>query len=315
MARPLRIEYEGALYHITSRGNARERIFWEDSDRVVFLKVLTDTVKRFGWLVHAYCLMDNHYHLIVETPQVNLSAGMRQLNGIFTQRINRRYKRCGHLLQGRFKAMLIEKDSYLLEAARYIVLNPVRAGICVKPGAWKWSSYRPTAGLAAPPDFLVTDWILQRFSRRRRDAQKKYAEFVAEGIMAENPFGARVGGLVIGSEDFIRNIRAMLQKRELAAEHPMRERAHARPPLEDLFSVYRKEEAANAENADDADDNEGKIVSVRRETSGPVSAKERRERDMMIRAAVNVHGYKLAEVGGFLGLHYTTVSRIASGKE
>lgn len=299
MTRPLRIEYEGAVYHVTSRENAREKIFWDAADRFKFLDVLSLVTSRFKWMVHVYCLMDNHYHLIVETPLPNLSAGMRQLNGIFTQRINRRYKRCGHLLQGRFKATLIEKDSYLLETARYIVLNPVRAGICAKPGDWKWSSYRSTAGLAAKPDFLETDWILDRFSRRRKDAMRKYAAFVADGILADNPFMAPGGGLVIGSEDFIRKIRALLCKRELTPEHPLRERRLARPSLEELF---------NGRNINQPD-------PLEKTSAHSKSLFSNRERDAVIRSAVNVHGYRLKEIGDFLGLHYSTVSRIALGSD
>ena len=133
MARPLRIEYPGAVYHVTSRGNARKKIFLDDIDRDEFLATLGWVVERFGWGCHAYCLMDNHFHLLIETPKPNLSLGMRQLNGVYTQRFNRRHKRVGHLFQGRFKAILVERDSYLLELARYIVLNPVRIPIGDRP--------------------------------------------------------------------------------------------------------------------------------------------------------------------------------------
>src|SRR4030042_5793823 len=129
MARPLRIEFPGAVYHVTSRGNARQTIFIDDEDRGGFLDLLSIVVERFNWICHAYCLMGNHYHLLIETPDGNLSKGMRELNGIYTQHFNRRHGRVGHVFQGRFKAILVEKDSYLLELCRYIVLNPVRAGI------------------------------------------------------------------------------------------------------------------------------------------------------------------------------------------
>jgi len=129
MARPLRIELAGALYHVTSRGDERRPIFFEDGDRSAFLAVLGEVIARFGWLCHAYCLMTNHYHLLVETPHANLSQGMRQLNGVYTQYVNRSHRRVGHLFQGRFKGILVEKESYLLELARYVVLNPVRAGM------------------------------------------------------------------------------------------------------------------------------------------------------------------------------------------
>ena len=152
MARPLRLQFAGAVYHLTSRGNARQKIFFDDGDRELFFQTLAHVVSRYSWVCHAYCLMANHYHLLVETPKANLSIGMRQLNGIFTQSFNRRHRRVGHLFQGRFKAILVKKDSYLLELCRYIVLNLVRVKGRTSPAAWKWSTYRPTAGLVAVPE-------------------------------------------------------------------------------------------------------------------------------------------------------------------
>jgi len=140
MARPLRIEYEAALYHITTRGNACEKIFLTNSDCLEFLNVLSQVVSRFGWICHAYCLMSNHYHLLVETPSPNLSKGMQLLNGVYTQRFNRAANRSGHVFQGRFKAILVEKESHLLELARYIVLNPVRAGAARSARDWTWGA-------------------------------------------------------------------------------------------------------------------------------------------------------------------------------
>jgi REP element-mobilizing transposase RayT len=163
MARPLRIEYPGAVYHVTSRGKERREVFFTDDDRGGFLTVLGEVCKRFDWLCHSYCLMSNHYHLLLETPQANLSKGMRQLNGVYTKQINRRHGWVGHLLQGRFQGILVEKDSYLLELARYIVLNPVRAGMVDRAEDWGWSSYRASVGLEASPGFLTTDWVLSSF--------------------------------------------------------------------------------------------------------------------------------------------------------
>lgn len=137
MARPLRAEYPGAIYHITSRGNARQPIFEDDEDRKAFQVLLESLVSRYNWLCHAYCLMDNHYHLLVETPDGNLSEGMRQLNGIYTQSFNGRHGRVGHVFQGRFKAILVGRENYLLELCRYVVLNPIRAGIVRSPGRYK----------------------------------------------------------------------------------------------------------------------------------------------------------------------------------
>ncbi len=178
MARPLRIEFAGALYHVTSRGNAQGDIFFTDDDRHAFLAILGKVCGRYNWLCHAYCLMGNHYHLLVETPEGNLSKGMRQLNGVYTQYVNRRHGRVGHLFQGRFKGILVQKEAYLLELTRYIVLNPVRAGMVKKPEAWPWSSYRATVGLSKKMDFLCTDGLLSAFAEKRRKAAKAHARFV-----------------------------------------------------------------------------------------------------------------------------------------
>ncbi len=142
MARQLRIEYPGAIYHVTSRGNARSMIYADDKDREDFLRILALVVERYQWLCHAYCLMGNHYHLLIETPEGNLSKGMRQINGVYTQSYNRRHQRVGHLFQGRFKAILVEKESYLLQLCRYIVRNPVAANLCQSVDQWPWSSLR-----------------------------------------------------------------------------------------------------------------------------------------------------------------------------
>ena len=151
MSRPLRIEYPGAVYHITSRGNEKKPVFKDDQDRDNFLKTLQHVNKRYNWICHAYCLMTNHFHLLIETPDGNLSLGMRQLNGVYTQLFNKWHGRVGHLFQGRYKAILIQKDSHLLEVCRYVVLNPVRAKMVEKPEEWKWSSYLATAGKIKAP--------------------------------------------------------------------------------------------------------------------------------------------------------------------
>jgi len=157
MARPLRLQFEGAVYHITSRGNARQEIFLDDKDRTVFLEVLAEVIGRFGWICHAYCLMSNHYHILIETPEPNLSRGMQLLNGVYTQRFNRYHKRFGHVLQGRYKAILVERESHLLELARYVVLNPVRAKMVSSAKDWPWSSYRAMSGQSDVPEFLHID--------------------------------------------------------------------------------------------------------------------------------------------------------------
>ena len=180
MARPLRIEYPGALYHVTSRGDRQEAIFDDDQDRTAYLNILADVISRFRWRCHAYCLMGNHYHLMIETPEANLTKGMRQLNGVFTQWSNRRHKRSGHLFQGRYKSILVDRDVYFPELARYIVLNAVRAAMVKHPRLWAWSSYGATIGTSPAPAWLSTDVLLAEFAKSRSGARRKYQEFVAK---------------------------------------------------------------------------------------------------------------------------------------
>ena len=273
MARPIRIEYEGALYHVTSRGNARQKVFLGDKDYREFLDVLRGVVERSRWIAHAYCLMGNHYHLLVETPQANLSMGMRQLNGVYTQRFNQGHKRVGHVFQGRYKAYLVEKEAYFLELCRYIVLNPVRAGMVQRPEEWRWSSYRETIGKEVETNLFHTDFLLGHFSSDSMKAQGLYKEFVHAGIGNESPLKEARGGILLGSDGFIKRWRAILQARG-EDENVRRERYAARPSLEEIFSCGNREKG--------------------------------------IDEAVNKWGYKLKEVGDHLGLHYSRVSRIAS---
>ena len=188
MARPLRLEFPGALWHITSRGNGRGPIVRDDTDRQRLASVLEKTVETTGWRLHAFVLMDNHYHLLLETPEPNLSAGMRQVNGLYGQTFNRRHGRVGHVFQGRFKGILVEKEGHLLELSRYIVLNPVRAGLVPTAGAYRWSSYRATAGIEPAPWWLDDEWILQPFGSGRAEAQRRYCEFVAAGVHCASPW-------------------------------------------------------------------------------------------------------------------------------
>ncbi|MGQ0666059.1 MAG: REP-associated tyrosine transposase [Nitrospiraceae bacterium] len=231
MARPLRIEFPGAVYHITSRGNARQDIVVDDRDRTQFLAGLAQVVDRHGWRCHAYCLMDNHYHLLVETPAPNLSQGMRQLNGPYTQAYNRRHQRVGHLFQGRFTAILVEKEAHLLELCRYVVLNPVRARMVAHPRQWGWSSYRATAGETNAPDWLTTDWILAAFGRRRESAQARYRSFVAEGRDRSPPWEHLTGQIYLGSEEFV----ARHQPDRVIRDIPRKQTQAQRPTLRVLF--------------------------------------------------------------------------------
>jgi putative transposase len=182
MARPLRVEYPRAVYHVTARGNARMPISADDRDRTGFLELLEEAMERFEWHCRAYCLMTNHYHLLVETIQGNLSLGMRHINGVYTQRYNRAHSRVGHLFQGRFKSVVVDRDAYLLELCRYVVLNPVRAGMVDRPEEYDRSGYRATVGASPRPAFLSVDWILSQFGGENGKARRRYAEFVRSGV-------------------------------------------------------------------------------------------------------------------------------------
>jgi len=275
MARPLRIEYPEAVYHITSRGNARNKIFSDDQDREIFLSTLDAVVTRYNWLCHAYCLMDNHYHLMVETPDANLSIGMRQLNGVYTQRYNRRHRKTGHLFEGRFKAILVQKDNYLLQLCRYVVLNPVGAGVVEKPEAWRWSSYQATAGLRREPGYLRTDWILGLFSSKKTVGQRQYRKFVREGIHQGAPWGKVQGQILLGEEGFVEKFKDLLGDKREVKEIPRPQRYVGRPSLDKIF--------------------------------GGQEAKRQRDRSIYI--AHTRYGYTLKEIADYLGVHYTTISK------
>ena len=193
MARPLRLEFPGAFYHITARGNARQKIFLDEEDRHRFLDLLGKEVTQQGWFCYAYCLMDNHYHLLIETPEPNLVTGMRRLNGVYTQAFNRRHRRVGHLFQGRYKAILVDKDAYFLELCRYIVLNPLRAKAVKRQEQWPWSSYAATAGRAAPPSWLTIEPVLTRFANHAG-----YERFVAQGMGQASPWMQLRGQIYLG---------------------------------------------------------------------------------------------------------------------
>lgn len=205
VARPLRLEYAGAVYHVTSRANARGPLFRDDPDRRAFLRTLAEVVARYRWLCHAYCLMDNHYHLLLETPRPNLALGLRRLNGVYAQAFNRRHRRVGHLVQGRYKAVLVERESHLLELCRYVVLNPVRARLCATATEWTWSSYRATAGEAPVPAFLTVAWVLAHFGAPTQEAARRYRTFVAEGL-GQEPWQELRAQLYLGSEEFVRSV-------------------------------------------------------------------------------------------------------------
>lgn len=201
MARPLRIEYPGAFYHVTSRGNEQKDVFKSKKDREQFLTYLESAVERYGAVIHAYCLMSNHYHLLLETPVGNLSQIMRHINGAYTTYFNVKRKRAGHLFQGRYKAILVEADEYAAELSRYIHLNPVKAEMVTKPEEYIWSSYRQLIGMAEKPAWLTTSFVLGFFGGKRG----KYREFVNDGIRNENEslLTKVIASTILGNPDFV----------------------------------------------------------------------------------------------------------------
>ena len=271
MTRPLRLEFAGALYHVLSRGNRRESIYLNDGDFIAFLTLLAEVCERFNWLIHAYCLMTNHYHLLVETPDANLSRGMRHLNGVYTQGFNRRHRRVGHVFQGRYKALLVQKDAYLLELTRYIVLNPVRARMVRSAGEWRWSNYRYTVGKAAPPAWLEQDWLLAQFGTQRSESVAAYRRFVAEGLAAGDPFDNIEAQLFLGDAAFARRLRDMQKSESLSEISPAHRRALA--------------------------------LSLEEYSQQSTS------RDEAMACAYLSGAYKMREIADHFGVHYMTVSR------
>jgi len=244
MARPLRLEFTGALYHVSSRGDRREPIYEDDEDRRRFLATLGEVVGQMHWVCYAYCLMSNHYHLLIETPDGNLAKGMRQLNGIYTQASNRRHKRVGHLFQGRYQAILVEGDVYLLELIRYVVLNPVRAGMVPHAGDWLWSSYGATVGSAERPSWLAVDGLLAQFGNRRAEARRRYAKFVAEGLDRPSVWNELKGQIFLGGEAFVKRMQARLGAVAEDVNIPRAQRRAPAPPLTVIERRFRHRDAA-----------------------------------------------------------------------
>lgn len=271
MVRPLRLEYAGAIYHVFARGNRREPIYLDDQDFAGFVNLLGEVCARFNWVVHAYCLMTNHYHLLVETPDANLSRGMRQLNGEYTQRFNRRHQRVGHVFQGRYKAIIVQRGEYLLELTRYVVLNPVRARMVSDAGEWAWSSYNAQIAREPAPSWLDVEWLLGQFGTCRSEAVHRYVQFVAAGVARESPLTGVRGQLYLGDEAFGERLRSIAENRKL------REISKAqRRPLAQSLGEY---------------------------------ARNCRSRDEAMASAYRSGAYLMREIADYFGVHYMTVSR------
>ena len=275
MARPLRLEFPNALYHITSRGDRREDIYEDDEDRITFLSILGKVVAEYNWICHGYCLMSNHYHLIIETLDSNLSKGMRQLNGVYTQATNRRHKRTGHLFQGRYKAILVDKESYLLELARYVVLNPVRAkGMVRTIDDWPWSSYLGMINKVNAEDWLTTDWVLSQFGEGRIQAINRYQQFVLEGVSQDIELWSKLKGQIyLGSDEFVSKVQSKIEK------------------VQDDWSIPKKQKRAI-------------VKSISEIESQAV------DRNSAIITAYATGAYSQREIGDYFHLHPSTVGVI-----
>ncbi|RBP49921.1 transposase [Arenicella xantha] len=237
------------------------------------MTVLGSVCERYNWVCHAYCLMSNHYHLLIETPDGNLSKGMRQLNGVYTQTFNQTNDRVGHVFQGRYKGILVEKQSYLLELARYIVLNPVRAHMVHAAGDWPWSSYRATSGISDAPKWLEVDWLLASFSGSKKNAIKSYRNFVMEGKGQPSPWAELRNQVYLGSSEFVTQMVALIDGDKDLSEIPSSQR---RPKPRTLKQYFEQAQ----------------------------------DRNHAIVTAYKSGGYTLKEIGSYFGLHYTTVSGI-----
>lgn len=277
MSRPLRLELAGGLYHITSRGDRQEAIYHCDSDRKSWLELFGEVARDFTWRCHAWCQMTNHYHLVIETAEPNLSQGMRQLNGVYTQRINRRYNKVGHVFQGRYKAILVDRESHLLELSRYVVLNPVRAGMTKRPDEWRWSSLRAMLGFEVAPVWMETDWILRHFGDEQAEARMRYLDFVQCGIELPSIWDGLRHQIYLGSDDFMQKMQRRLgETAVMLKEIPRLQRRNPVPPLEQFL---RQSDRA-----------QGMALAY---ASG---------------------AYTKAEIARAFGVHYSTVSRLVKAK-
>jgi REP element-mobilizing transposase RayT len=296
MSRPLRLEHAGALWHATSRGNERRDIFRDDRDRQQFLETLGRVVAMFRWRLYAWVLMNNHYHLLFETPEPTLSRGMRQLNGIYTQRFNRRHGRSGHLMQGRFKGILVQKEAHLLELCRYVVLNPVRAGAARSARTWRWSSYRATAGFDPAPEWLDAEGVLSFFASRRPQAEARYRAFVSEGVRSGYaPWKAVSHQILLGGAGFVEKAQRWMSGWEALPEIPLRQRSLGRPGLETIATAAARAFAVPR-------------GEIRKKRGGPV-------RLAVALAARRRAALPLDEIGAFLGVRSWSVSHMATAAE
>ena len=278
MARPLRIEFPDAVYHITSRGNGRADIYLDERDRESFLQILGDVCRRMRWVCYAYCLMTNHYHLVIETPDANLARGMRQLNGVYTQCFNRHHGHTGHVLQGRYKAILVDRDAYLLELVWYVVLNPVRAGMVKSPQQWRWSSYAAMMGEVRAPEWLVTKKLLCQFGRTTAQARERYARFVHEAQTPSSLWSNLRNQMYLGDERFVAQMQSCIKDTGTLEEIPQVQRRLCHTSLQDFAQAHGDRRTAMA-------------------------------------AAYAAGAYTMKAIAAYFGVHYSTVSRAVKDAE
>lgn len=251
MARPIRVEFEGAVYHVTARGNERRRIFRSDEDRTLFLETLKQMTEQLGVVLHAYCLMPNHYHLVIETPRGNLTQAMGWFQTTYTIRYNRRHKRSGHLLQGRFKAHVVEADVYARQLVLYVHLNPVRPRDKATPilkerrkglEEYRWSSHREYSGMREKPDWLNLDW-LSYWGRGKSEAQRKYRQEMKDlfGDQIDSPWSSLRGGLVLGGEMLWKRVTEVVQAKKGQEESRWRRNEGNRERRERLREILANE--------------------------------------------------------------------------
>jgi putative transposase len=282
LTRPLRVVFAGAAYHVSARGACAEPVFRADEDRERFVAILQRVADRYHLVCHAYCLMEDHYHLLLETPEGNLSRAMRQVNGVYGQYFSRRYRRRGPVLGGRFKSQVVEKDPFLLEVARHVVLSPVRAGLVAEPADWRWSSYRATAGEDPVPPFLAAGWLLALLGGQTLvEARQRYRSFIREGLTdGEASVDWLERPLILGRPAFEESLRPCLHDTAFSRKMAVKSR-RSPPPLEDLVRESLPRDVRNAR----------------------------------ICEAHCRHGYTMKAIADHLNLHYSTVSRIVTAAE
>ena len=286
MARPLRVEYPGAYYHIINRGNAGENIFNSIRDREKFLEYLEKAVERFSIIVHTYCLMTTHYHLLIETPQPNLSTAIQWLNVSYAAYYNKKRRRSGHLFQGRFKSVLVDADEYLKHLSRYIHLNPVRANIVTNPAEFPWSSYPAFIEKIKAPGWLETGWLLATFGRKKKEAINNYRDFVEEiEINAlKDPEEDIIGGFILGDIDFVNWVKdTFLSTRNDEKEIPQLKRLKPKVSLKKILQAVSDEFGCSKE----------KIREKGR--------KNNKSREIAIYLARDLSGATCSELGDFFG--------------